>query len=216
MQENGIRYPQSTESGHFQHVSQPQGMYNYILIKLNIIHFLYIPFLGFVGRHMIPPNSSANPISQPANLPLSNESNNLGQGNQTIPQSIYQTRMAPMGAINSGVPISPPMNSIHQQPHPAVGSHTPSMMAGHQQPQMPSMVQQNSLPVGQPMIPSQHQQPMMGQMPATMPYCAPLHLGQYGAQLIPSHQINPQPSAPNQVEPTKVEQPQVAELISFD
>lgn len=166
---------------------------------------------------MIPPNSSANPISQPANLPPSNDSNNLGQVNQTIPQSIYQTRMAPMGAINSGVPISPPMNSIHQQPHPAVGSHTQPMMPGHQQPQMPSMGQQHSLPVGQPMISSQHQQPMMGQMPGAMSYGAPLqHLGQYGAQPIPSHQINPQPSAPNQVEPTKVEQPQVAELISFD
>lgn len=26
LRENGIRYPQSTESGHFPHVSQPQGI----------------------------------------------------------------------------------------------------------------------------------------------------------------------------------------------
>jgi hypothetical protein len=86
------------------------------------------------------------------------------------------------------------------------------MMAGNQQPPMPNMLPQHSLPVGQPLISSQHQQPMLSQMS----YGAPVHMGQYGAQQIPSQQVNPQPSAPNQVEQSKVEQPQVAELISFD
>lgn len=33
MQENSIRYPQSTESGRFQHISQTQGihLYNFLL-----------------------------------------------------------------------------------------------------------------------------------------------------------------------------------------
>ncbi|XP_001943446.1 hepatocyte growth factor-regulated tyrosine kinase substrate [Acyrthosiphon pisum] len=195
MQENGIRYPQSTESAHFQHISQPQG---------------------FVTRHMIPQNPSSITNNQPVNLP-SNEPNNMSQVNSNIPQPIYQQRMAPMtSTINSGVSVSPSMNSMHQQSLPGVGSHTQSMMPGHQQPQMQNMgPPQHTLPVGQPMIPSQHQQPMMGQMSA-MPYGGPVHMGQYGAHQIPSQQVNPQPSAPNQVEQPKVEQPQVAELISFD
>lgn len=169
---------------------------------------------GFVGRHMIP-NPNPISVSQPVNLP-SNESNNLTQVNQNIPQPVYQPRMAHIaGTINPGVPISSSMNSMHQQPLPGVGPHSQSMMPGHQQPQMPNMVPQHPLPVGQSMMPGQHQQPMMGQMPA-MPYSTPVHMGQYGAQSIPSQQVNPQPSAPNQVEQSKVEQPQVAELISFD
>ncbi|XP_025414072.1 hepatocyte growth factor-regulated tyrosine kinase substrate [Sipha flava] len=191
MQENGIRYPQSTESGHFQPISQPQA---------------------FVGSHIIPPNPSTLPISQSVNIP-SNEPNGLVQVNPNISQSIYQPQMGPMpGTINSGVPISSPLSSIHQQHHPGVGPHSQSMMAGNQQPPMPNMLPQHSLPVGQPLISSQHQQPMLSQMS----YGAPVHMGQYGAQQIPSQQVNPQPSAPNQVEQSKVEQPQVAELISFD
>lgn len=170
---------------------------------------------------MIPPNPSTIPISQPMNIP-SNEPNSLTQVNPNIPQSIYQPRMGPMtamtGTIHSGVPISSPMSSMHQQQHqhhPGVGSHSQPMMPGHQQPPMPNMVPQHPLPTGQPMISGQHQQPMMSQMPYGAP--APsVHMGQYGAQQIPSQQVNPQPSAPNQVEQSKVEQPQVAELISFD
>lgn len=159
---------------------------------------------------MMPPNPSAVPISQPVNLP-SNEPNNLSQANPNIPQSIYQTQLASMpGTINSGVPISSTINSM--QPLPGVGPHGPSLISGHQQPPMPNMGPQHPLPVGQPMMSGQHQQSMMGQIP----FGAPVHMGPYGPQQIPSHQINPQPSAPNQLEQPKVEQPQVAELISFD
>lgn len=170
-------------------------------------------FAGFGTRHIIPQNPSSVTNNQPVNLP-SNEPNNMSQVNSNIPQPIYQPRMAPMtSTINSGVSVSSSMNSMHQQTIPGVGSHTQSMLPGHQQPQMGPP--QHTLPVGQPMIPSQHQQPMMGQMSA-MPYVGPVHMGQYGAHQIPSQQVNPQPSAPNQVEQPKVEQPQVAELISFD
>lgn len=174
-------------------------------------------FAGFVSaRHMIPQNPSSILNNQPVNLP-SNEPSSMSQVNSNIPQPIYQPRMAPMtSTINSAVSVSPSMNSMHQQPLPGVGPHTQAMMPGHQQPQMPNMgPPQHSLPVGQPMIPSQHQQPMLGQM-SSMPYGGPVHMGQYGAHQIPSQQVNPQPSAPNQVEQPKVEQPQVAELISFD
>lgn len=160
------------------------------------------------------PNPNPISISQPVSLP-SSEPNNLTQVNSNIPQPIYQHRMAPIGGtMNPGVSINQTMNSM-QQPLPGVGPHTQPMMPGHQQPQIPNMGSQRPLPVGQPMIPSQHQQPIMGQMPA-MTYGAPVHMGQYGAQPIPSHQVNPQPSAPNQVEQPRVDQPQVAELISFD
>lgn len=159
---------------------------------------------------MIPQNPSAVPISRPVNLP-SNEPHNLSQANQNIPQPIYQPQMVSMSnTINSVAPISSTINSM--QPHPGVGSHGPSIISGHQQPPMSNMGPQHPLPVGQPMMSSQHQQSMMGQMP----YGAPVHMGQYGPQQIPSHQINPQPSAPNQLEQPKIEQPQVAELISFD
>lgn len=167
---------------------------------------------------MIPPNQNSIPISQPGNLP-SNESNHLAQANPNISQSIYQPRMAPMtGAINSGgIPISTSMvSSVHQQPLPGVigGPHVQPAMPSHQQPQLPpNMGQQHVLPVGQPMMPGQHQPPMMSPMPY---HVAPVHMGQYGTQQIPSQQVNPQPSAPNQVEQVKVEQLQVAELISFD
>lgn len=33
MPENGLRYPQSVDSGHFQHVSQPQGIKQDRLVK---------------------------------------------------------------------------------------------------------------------------------------------------------------------------------------
>jgi len=173
-------------------------------------------FAGYVTRHAIPQNPSSITNNQPLNLP-SNEPNNMSQVNSNIPQPIYQPRMVHMpSTINSGIPVNPSMNSIHQQQLPGVGSHTQPMMPGHQQPQMHNMgPPQHPLPVGQPMIPSQHQQPMMGQISA-MPYSGPVHMGQYGAHQIPSQQVNPQPSAPNQVEQPKVEQPQVAELISFD
>jgi growth factor-regulated tyrosine kinase substrate len=191
VQDNGIRYPQSTESGHFQHISQP-------------------PVSDY--RHMVSSSSNSIPSSQPANLP-SNESNNLAQVNSNIPQSIYQSRMSSMsGAINSGIPINSTINSIQ---HPSIGPHSQSVMASHQQPQMSNMGPQHPLPGRQSMISNQHPQPIMSQMP-TMPYGVPVHMGQYGAQPIPSQQINPQPSAPNQVEQPKIEQPQVAELISFD
>lgn len=140
------------------------------------------------------------------NLPT-NEPNTLAQVNSNIPQSIYQPQMAPMaGTINSGIPISSTMHS----PHPVVGPPHPQSMMPHQPPPLSNMGPQQ-LPVGQPMIPGQHQQPMMGGQLPTMSYGAPMHMGQYGTQPIPSQQVNPQPSAPNQLE-----QPQVAELISFD
>lgn len=165
-------------------------------------------FLGFVGRHIMPQNPSAVPISQPVSLP-SNEPNNLV--NPNIPQSIYQPQLASVsGTINSGVPISSTINSM--QPISGVGPHGPTLLSGHQQPPMSNLGPQHPLPVGQPMISGQHQQSLMGQIP----FGAPIHMGQYGPQQIPSHQINPQPSAPNQLEQPKVEQPQVAELISFD
>lgn len=164
---------------------------------------------------MISSNPSTIPISQPMSLP-SNEPSNLAQVNPNIPQSIYQHRMAPItGGMDPNVSINHSVNSIHQQPLPGVGPHSRPMMPGHQQSQMSNMGSQHPLPPGQPMIPSQHQQPMIGQMPG-ISYGAPVHMGQYGTQPIPSQQINPQPSAPNQVEQPKVEQPQVAELISFD
>lgn len=171
---------------------------------------------GFVGRHMIPQNSSAIPISQSMSLP-SNEPDNLAQANPNIPHSIYQPQMTPMTvSINSGAPVSSSMSSMHQQSHPGVPPHTQPMMSGHQQPPMSNMGLQHHLPAGQPMMPVQHQQPVIGHLP-TMAYGGPVHMGQYSAQPIPSHQVNPQPSAPNQIEQQpKVEQPQVAELISFD
>lgn len=178
-------------------------------------YFFVFKLTGFVGRHMIPQNPSAIPISQSMNLP-SNEPNNLAQANPNIPHSIYQPQMPPMtGSINSGAPISSSMSTMHQQSHSGVPPHTQPMMSGHQQPPMPTMGLQHHLAPGQPMMPGQHQQPVMGQMSA-MTYGGPVHMGQYNAQPIPSHQVNPQPSAPNQVEQPKVEQPQVAELISFD
>jgi len=182
---------------------------------------------------MMPSNQNPIPINQSGNLP-SNESNHLSQANLNIPQSIYQSQMPPMtGPINSGIPISTSMNSMHHQHSLSgiVGSHTqPMMPPGHQQTQLPTnMGQQHPVPVRQPMIPGQHQQPMIGGSNdggsggsgggpmAAMPYhSAPVHMGQYGAQQIPSQQVNPQPSAPNQMEQPKGEQPQVAELISFD
>ncbi|VVC43417.1 Hypothetical protein CINCED_3A019870 [Cinara cedri] len=204
VQDSGIRYPQATESGHFQHISQPPQ--------------------GFVGRQVLPPNQSG--MNQPVNLPT-NEPNNLAQINSNIPQAIYQSQMAPIaGTINSGVPINSSMNSIHP-PHVVGLPHSQSMIPHHQPPPISNMGSQQ-LPVGQPMIPGQHQppmipsqhqqpmipgqhqQPMMGQLPP-MPYGAPVHMGQYGSVPIPSQQVNPQPSAPDQPE-----QPQVAELISFD
>lgn len=167
-------------------------------------------FTGYAERHIIQPNPSAILNSQPVNLPTNNP-NNLGQVNPNIPQSMYQPQMGSMtGTMTSGIPITT-MNSVHPH-HPGVGPHTQSMMVGHQQPPMQNI---GPLPVGQPIIPNQHQQPMMGQMSA-MPYGGPVLMGQYGAQPLPSQQINPQPSAPNQVEQHKIEQPQVAELISFD
>lgn len=219
MQENGIRYPQSTESGHLQHMSQSQSIL-YFLINVGYLlstQLLIIKFIcpDFVGRHTLPPNPSTIPINQSVSLP-SNETNNLTQVNPNLPQSIYQPRMPPMtgGTINSPLPISSSVNTMHQQ----IPAQTqPVIITGPQQPPIPNMSLQHSLPTGQQMIINQHQhqQPIMGQMP-TMSYGAPLHMGQYGAQQMPSHQINPQPSAPNQVEQSKVEQPQVAELISFD
>lgn len=187
-----------------------------------VIKYLYESG-GYVARHMIPQNPSSISNSQPANLPANEPNNNMSQVNPNVPQPIYQPRMAPMtSSMNTGVPVSPPMNSMHQQPLPGVGPHAQPMMAGHrqqQQPQMPNMgPPQHPLPVGQPMMSSQHQQPpMMGQM-AAMPYGGPVHMGQqYVAhQITPSQQVNPQPSAPNQLEQPRVEQPQVAELISFD
>ncbi|XP_050540079.1 hepatocyte growth factor-regulated tyrosine kinase substrate [Daktulosphaira vitifoliae] len=188
LQENNVRYQQSTEPTQFQHVSQSQI---------------------FNGRHMIPPNPSVAPISQPVSLP-SNEPNNLGQTNPNISQPIYQQQMSSMtNVINSGIPISQPISSVQQQQLSGVGSTQP-MIPGHHQAPMPHLGQQRPMTVGQPMIPSQHQQPMIGQIPP-MSYGTPLHMGPYGPQHIPSQQINPQPSAPNQLE-----QPAVAELISFD
>lgn len=161
------------------------------------------------------PNPNPISINQPVTLP-SNEPNNLAQVNQNIPQPIYQSQMAPLtSTINSGIPINSSMNSMQQQSLPGVSPHTQSIIPGHQQAQIPNMRPQHSLPVGQSMMPGQQQQPIMGQMPS-MPYSIPVSMGQYGAQTLPSQQINPQPSAPNQVEQSKVEQPQVAELISFD
>lgn len=171
----------------------------------------------FVGRHALHPHPNTIPISQSVNL-SSNEPNNLAQANSNIPQSIYQPLMPPVtGTINSGVPISPPINTMHQQQIPAVGSHSQPIIPGHQQPSISNIALQHSLPTGQQMIVNQHQhqQSMMGQIP-TMAYGTSTHMGQYGTQQMPSHQVNPQPSAPNQVEQPKVEQPQVAELISFD
>lgn len=153
------------------------------------------------------------------NLPL-NEPNNLSQVNSNIPQSIYQPLSMPpvTGTINSGVPINPPINTMHQQQIPTVGTYSQPIVH-HQQPSISNIALQHSLPTGQQMIVNQHQhqhqQPIMGQMP-TVAYGAPMHVGQYGTQQMPSHQVNPQPSAPNQVEQHKIEQPQVAELISFD
>jgi len=157
---------------------------------------------------VIPANPNPIPNSQPVSLP-SNEPSGLAQVNPNIPQSIYQPRMAPMtSAINSGVPISSVMSSMQQPQLPGVsGPHTQLMMVGHPHPQMPNMGPQHPLPAGQPMMPNQHQQPMPGQVH----FGAPVHMGQYLPHSIPSQQVNPQPSAPNQVE-----QPQVAELISFD
>lgn len=166
---------------------------------------------GFVGRHIIPLNSVSN--SQTVNL-TSNESSGLAQVNPNMPQPVYQPRMGPMpGSINSGVPISSTMSSMHQQ-HPGVGgSRTQSTIPSHPQPQISNLGgPQHPLPTRQPMMSNQHQQPMMGQLP----YGASVHMGQYGPQSVPSQQVNPQPSAPNHVEQPKVEQPQVAELISFD
>lgn len=142
------------------------------------------------------------------NLPT-NEPINLAQVNSNIPQSIYQPQTSPMvGTINSGVPINSSMNSMHPA-HSVVSHSHPQSMIPHHQPPMSNMGPQQ-LPVGQPMITGQHQQPMMGQLPP-MYNGTPMHMGQYGNQPIPSQQVNPQPSAPNQLE-----QPQVAELISFD
>ncbi|XP_050432184.1 hepatocyte growth factor-regulated tyrosine kinase substrate [Adelges cooleyi] len=190
IQENNI-------PGHYQHIPQNQA---------------------FPGRHMISQNPNAVPITQPVSLP-SNEPHNMIHTNPNIPQPIYRPQMPPLSSnsINPGVPISQPISSLHQQPHSSVGSHTQPMMPGHHQAPMPHMVgPQRTMSVGQPMIPSQHQQPMIGQMPPNIPYGVPVHMGPYGSQPIPSQQVNPQPSAPNQHEQSRVEQPAVAELISFD
>lgn len=170
----------------------------------------------FVRIHMIPENPSTIPNIQTVILP-SDEPINLAQANPYNTQSIHQPLMTPRtNLISSETSISASTRSMHQQSHPDIDLLKQPLIPDLQQPistmnqQMSTMSQQNHILVGQSMMLGQNQQPMMDQRP-TMTYGGHEHIKQYG-----NHQNNPQPSVADQTEQSKVEQPEIADLMNFD